>query len=333
MRLHDRLYGWVDVHEPVLIDLIQSAAVQRLRGVSQHGITGLIGICAPVSRFEHSVGVMLLVRRLGGSLDEQIAALLHDVSHTVFSHVIDHVFDTPGSQGYHDRVKVQYAAGTDLPDVLAAHGKDWHAYLREDDYPLLEQPAPALCADRLDYFLRDVIDLKLGTAADCTHALDHVINWDGRIVTDDLDVARWMAYTYIEADKASWANFREVGLYEVTAQALRLSFERGYLHESDLWDVDRAIWSRLHATGDADLQALLALVNTETGFVWDEAAPDFRIITKLRTIDPDVLINGALQPVSALDPAFAAYLADYLRDHSGAWPMRIVPPPGAEDTS
>jgi HD superfamily phosphohydrolase len=34
---------------------------------------------------------MLLVRRLGASLEEQIAALLHDVSHTAFSHVIDSV--------------------------------------------------------------------------------------------------------------------------------------------------------------------------------------------------------------------------------------------------
>ncbi len=36
---------------------------------------------------------MMLVNRLGGSLEEQIAALLHDVSHTAFSHVIDYVLE------------------------------------------------------------------------------------------------------------------------------------------------------------------------------------------------------------------------------------------------
>ena len=36
---------------------------------------------------------MLLIKKLGGSVEEQIAGLLHDVSHTAFSHVIDYVFD------------------------------------------------------------------------------------------------------------------------------------------------------------------------------------------------------------------------------------------------
>ena len=55
-------------------------------------ITALLGITQPITRYEHSVGVMLLARRVGGGLREQVAALLHDVSHTAFSHVIDHVF-------------------------------------------------------------------------------------------------------------------------------------------------------------------------------------------------------------------------------------------------
>lgn len=36
---------------------------------------------------------MLLNRQLDASMEEQIVALLHDVSHTAFSHVIDYVFD------------------------------------------------------------------------------------------------------------------------------------------------------------------------------------------------------------------------------------------------
>ena len=145
----------------MLLDLLDSQAVQRLQGVLQHGISGLIGITAPVSRYEHSLGVMLLVRRLGAPLQEQIAALLHDVSHTAFSHVIDYVVDNHDGQSYHEEVKADYVARTDLPAVLARHGYDWHAFLDEEAYPLLEQPAPALCADRLDYFLRDALDLGL----------------------------------------------------------------------------------------------------------------------------------------------------------------------------
>lgn len=326
MRYEDRVYGPVEIDDPVLLDLMHSRAMQRLHGVLQHGISGLIGVTAPVSRYEHSMGVLLLVRRLDGSLPEQIAALLHDVSHTAFSHTIDHVLGSPAHQSYHEEVKERYVAVTDLPGVLAAHGYDWHDFLHEENYPLLEQPAPALCADRLDYFLRDSLDLKLGTPDDIRRVLDHLVVAAGRIVTDDLAVARWLGETYLAADEASWANFREVGLYEVTARALRLALERGILTQDDFWGEDRAVWAKLQAAGDPALRAPLALVSPETRFVWDEDAPDFRIHTKLRTIDPDVLVNGTPLPLSALDPDFAQRRADYLRRKNGAWPMRIVTP-------
>src|SRR5690349_173379 len=73
LKITDPLYGTFDIVEPVLIHLINSKTVQRLNHVYQHGITDLIGLTAPVSRFEHSVGAMLLVRLLGCSLEEQIA--------------------------------------------------------------------------------------------------------------------------------------------------------------------------------------------------------------------------------------------------------------------
>ena len=36
-----------------------------------------------VTHFEHSIGVMLLIRIVVGSIEEQIARLLHDVSHKI----------------------------------------------------------------------------------------------------------------------------------------------------------------------------------------------------------------------------------------------------------
>ena len=202
MNYFDAIYGAVEINEPFLIDLMATQALQRLRGVLQHGITALIGITEPVTRFDHSVGVMLLVRRLGGALDEQIAALLHDVSHTAFSHVIDYVVDGHDSQSYHEEWKESHLSSSDVPDVLARHGYDWRDFLHEENYALLEQPVPRLCADRLDYFLRDSRDLGLSTLDQIRHALDHLVVHDERIGVDAVDVARWLAYTLIAADKA-----------------------------------------------------------------------------------------------------------------------------------
>jgi hypothetical protein len=326
MFYHDAVYGKHEINEPVLIDLLNSVAVTRLQGVLQHGISGLIGVTAPTTRYDHSVGAMLLVRRLGGTLTEQIAALLHDISHTAMSHVIDYVVDGHDDQSYHDEVKEDYVAGTDLPDILARHGYAWRPFLHEADFSLLEQPSPRLCADRLDYFLRDAADLGLASREDVARVLDALVVVNGRIAVNDTAAARWLAHTFMQADDASWANFWEVGLYEVTARAIRRGLDVGVITRQDFWLTDVPFWQKLHAGQDEELQAWLRLVSKKVDFVWDEQQPTFTVSTKIRTIDPDVVqADGTLRPLSAIDPSFAAQRADYIARKSGKWPMRVVP--------
>ena len=322
--LTDRVYGKVEITHPVLFDLLGTRAVQRLGGVLQHGITALIGVTRPTTRLEHSLGVMALVQRLGGGLEEMIAALLHDVSHTAFSHVIDYVFHSHDSQGYHEEHKEAFMAGSDIPPVLARYGLNWQDYLHEEQYSLLEQPSPALCADRLDYFLRDSLDLGLATAAEVQQVLAHLVPWDGKIVVNERDTARWMGETFIAADQASWANFREVGLYELAAIAIRRGLEIGAISEADLWTTDREAWEKLLNCPDHELQAFLRKVSPETQFVWDESAPTFWVGTKLRTIDPHVLSDRCATPLSELDPDFAERRWEYLKSKQGKWPMRVI---------
>ena len=48
----------------------------------------------------------------------------------------------------------------DLALALARLGYSPRDFYDDSIYPLLEQPIPLLCADRLDYFLRDGLDLR-----------------------------------------------------------------------------------------------------------------------------------------------------------------------------
>lgn len=325
MIYQDRIYGEFQITEGVLVDLMRSQAVQRLHGISQHGITGLLGITRNTSRFEHSMGVMLLVRRLGASLEEQIAALLHDISHTTFSHVIDYVFDGHLEQSYHEVHKEAFMARTDLPGILSAYGYDWRDFLHEENYSLLEQPSPALCADRLDYFLRDSLELGLSGHDQIQQALEHLVVHDGRIVADDLQVAQWLGHTFMNADRASWANFREVGLYEITARAIRYGIETGVISDGDFWGTDEVLWSKLQGSQDAKLRQQLVRISPDTKFSRDAQRAEFWVATKLRTIDPPVLLNGEVQPLSQIDQEFARQRQVYLSDQSGKWPVYVEP--------
>ena len=327
MIISDAVFGTVTIHDPIILDLLASPALQRLKGVMQHGITGLIGMTAPISRYEHSVGVMLCVRRFGASLEEQIAALLHDVSHTAFSHVIDYVFDDHDGQGYHDREKEAYVSRTTLPAILDAHGYSWEPLLDETIFSLLEQPSPALCADRLDYFLRDSLPLGLATQGEVDRALAQLTVVDGRLVCRNRKEALWLADTFMAADDASWSNFHEVGLYEVTARAIRRGLALGAIGDGDIWGVDRPVWQKLLTYPDPELQRWVRLVRSDTKFVWDEENPSFYVKTKIRTIDPDVLVDGQLHPLSHIDPDYAERRTAYLDRKTGHWPMRIVAKP------
>ena len=61
MKIIDKVYGMKEIEEPVLIDLINSRAIQRLKGVAQQGVPLKYNPQPPFSRFEHSIGVMILL--------------------------------------------------------------------------------------------------------------------------------------------------------------------------------------------------------------------------------------------------------------------------------
>jgi hypothetical protein len=328
MRYDDQLYGKVEITEPLLLDLIASDAIQRTKGISQHGITALLGITPPFSRFDHSVGVMLLVRRLGASVNEQVAALLHDISHTAFSHVIDFVFDDHSGQSYHEEKKAEFVADSDIPAILNRYGMDWREFMDEEQFSLLEQPSPALCADRLDYFLRDLEFLKLANGSEIQGVLESLEVVEGRIAVNDSNAARWLAYTFIEADRASWSSFREVGLYQLTAEAIKAAERYGLIGRADLWGSDEALWRKLKSADHPEVEHWVKLITPATRFIWNQERPVFSVSTKVRSIDPPVTDGNTVTPLSVLDPAFARYRNEYLASKQGQWPMGVVNAPG-----
>jgi HD superfamily phosphohydrolase len=324
MFFNDQIYGRVEIAEPVLCDLVRSDGVQRLHLILQHGISALIDMTPPVTRFEHSVGTMIICRKLGSTVEEQIAALLHDVSHTAFSHVMDHVFDSAESQSYHDLVKEEYVSGTDIPAILEKHGYAWQAFLNEEAFAVLEQPSPRICADRVDYTLRDGFAFEFIDLDGVQTVLDGLILHEERLMFNNLASANQLARVMIQCDDHSWANFNEVGLYEMTGRTIKRAFDVGAIAQADVWGTDAAVWQKIAAFDDIELARLKETVHKDIQFEWDPSNPDFVLTTKIRTIDPDVVLDGAVKRLSEWDPAYKQHRADYLVRKQGPWPMRLI---------
>ena len=76
-----------------VMPVINSDVMQRLKDIDQSGAARYLGVKLPAfSRYEHSVGVYALLKKAGALKKEQVAGLLHDASHTVFSHVGDYIW-------------------------------------------------------------------------------------------------------------------------------------------------------------------------------------------------------------------------------------------------
>ncbi len=82
-------------------ELIDTPTFQRLKGIKQLGFAHMVYPSAKHTRFEHSLGVMHIMNRVIGNTSEdfskediqklRIAALLHDVGHYPYSHVMEKI--------------------------------------------------------------------------------------------------------------------------------------------------------------------------------------------------------------------------------------------------
>ena len=226
MRIRDPLYGSFEIRERVLLELLRCPELTRLRDVSQNGLgfIGLQGSATNYSRLEHSIGVMLLLRRLGANTEEQAAGLLHDASHTAFSHTIDMLFDTRSQEDYAGKLLAGYIRKGPLGRVLSRNSlsaKRIGEYEEHGNFNLLERPIPESCADRLDNGLRYMHYAKIRTR-ECVEGL--TVRRD-RIVFASRRAARKFAceFEYLRVAPA------DIQRYRVPESA----FVFCYLHMSD----------------------------------------------------------------------------------------------------
>ena len=90
-------------------------------------------------------------------MPEQIAGLIHDVSHSAFSHTIDYIRKDAEGEKTHDgqdKIHDGFVRASGLKTILERHGFNPDDILDDRNFPLKENELPDICADRLDYAVR-----------------------------------------------------------------------------------------------------------------------------------------------------------------------------------
>ena len=165
----DAIHNYIHVDQPVLLELINSKEMQRLRRIKQLGGTYQVYHSAEHSRFCHSLGAYFIVRKMifNSEIGEYIndydkltvmcAALLHDLGHGPFSHCFEDAFGLN-----HEEYTIRIINGdSEVYRILESFEPGFSKKVSSviaKTHPnkiLIQMISSQLDADRMDYLLRD----------------------------------------------------------------------------------------------------------------------------------------------------------------------------------
>jgi len=162
---NDPIYGFITIPNTLIYDLIQHPYFQRLRRISQMGMSYLVYPGAHHTRFHHALGCMHIMQKAVQTLrfkgvaisDEEenalyIAILLHDIGHGPFSHAMEHSIV---EEVHHEEISLKFMNALNsefdgkLQLAIQIFKGEYHRKF------MLQLISSQLDMDRMDYLKRD----------------------------------------------------------------------------------------------------------------------------------------------------------------------------------
>lgn len=221
--LNDPIYGFITIPNSFLFDIVEHPYFQRLRRISQMGLSYLVFPGAHHTRFHHALGAMHMMeqainvlRYKGVSINDDecnallAAILLHDIGHGPFSHAMEHAIV---EEVDHESISLLFMAKLNqemngkLDLAIKIFKGEYHRLF------MLQLISSQLDMDRMDYLKRDSFYTGVAEGNINSDRLIQMLN----VVDDRLVI-------------------EEKGIYSVEKflMARRLMYWQVYLHKTSL---------------------------------------------------------------------------------------------------
>ncbi|MFH2104674.1 MAG: HD domain-containing protein [Parcubacteria group bacterium] len=318
MQYNDRIYSSVEIKEPVILELIACPAIQRLKEIDCSGYMKPHFPDIERSRFEHSLGVFLLLRKYNTSLEEQIAGLIHDVSHSAFSHCVDYALaaGSQKEQSHQDNIFDAFVRQTEIPKILAKYNIDINYILDESNFPLEENNIPDICADRIDYFLREGTIFKELSQSQLQKFLTNLTVKNNNWIFKNYAVASEYAQLFSQLNKVYWSGLPSAIMFITVGNFLKRSLAQKYITERDLYATDQAVLAQTkkHLAQDEILNTWWQRMNAPTKyFTSDPQDYDQLVHVKSRIVDPLCQHQGKTKRVSDVNKKWKKVVTEELK--------------------
>lgn len=244
----DPVHSYVHVRDQLIWDLINTPEFQRLRRIRQLGTTYLTFHGAEHSRFNHSLGVYEIMRRIIANFSDGVswseeerllglsAALLHDIGHGPFSHSFEKVFTT----NHEEWTQAILLGDTKINETLKRVSPDFPQQVSEvigkthENKLIVSLISSQIDADRMDYLLRDAyytgvnygnFDIERILRVMRPHEEYAVVKYSGMHAVEDYIMSRYQMYWQVYFHPVTRS--AEVILGKILERAKHL-YETGY---------------------------------------------------------------------------------------------------------
>ena len=324
----DHYHIYHDEIPDFLRECMDTPIVQRIKSIGMNcgceytAFPRFAGI-DPYSRYDHSVGVALIIWHFTHDRKQVIAGLLHDVATPVFAHVVDFMHgDYLRQESTEDGTEMLIAGSAELQAVLRKYGlttKDVCDYHR---YPIADNDSPLLSADRLEYTLGNSINYRICTAEDAQRIYRNItvgMNEYGNeeLMFKDRLVAEAFAKAALACSKI-YVSDEDRYAMQILSEILRYAIEHQVIREEDLYSTEPEVIGKfLSDERTASLwnsfcsyRQILSAPQPGTSGCWQ------KIAAKKRFIDPMVQGEGR---ISELSSEFADNLNAYRKNSHEYW--------------
>lgn len=322
---------WELYHEDIpafLREMGNSTAMQRLENVGMN--CGCEYTSYPTyldlgshSRYDHSVGVGLIIWHFTHSPVQAAAGLFHDIATPVFAHVVDFLRGDHLTQESTEAGTLAVIQGSaELLDALARAGiaaSDVGDYHR---YPVADNDSPRLSADRLEYTLSNMVNFGYASRTDAARFYRDLVVGENEDALPELsfqDGETALSFCMISLRLSRLYESREDRYaMESLAELLREALDLHVIREQDLYTTEPQVIEKLQADERTALlwRRYTSLSAVKANPQPADNGPWLQIRVKRRYIDPVVYGQGR---VSEIYPVYRDALAVYLSDPLDEW--------------